>query len=540
MTAPSSWERVKQAGELAGLTVHHLMNEPTAAAYAYCVQHAAKDQQTFLVYDLGGGKLDVAVVKLADESLRILGSSGDPCLGGANFDDCIVDWMMEELRKDDEYQADLTDSRRRLLRTRLKVEAEAGKINLCTNQVPYTFRIPGVDKVRGRPVPFQQTLTPEIFRQLIEHLIDHSMHHLDEALTTGENDADDLAAVLLVGGSTYVPRVRERVQQRFANVPLWGRDRGINPVEAVVLGASIRAAELNPDVDRAPFAKIIDTTAHTLSIAVFESENNREILDPLILKNTPIPCEASREFHTMPRAERFSIRLYRGEGRDIDPRRVTMIGEFEIPVQPRRESVPIRLMFKVEEDGIVRVRALDLVEGRQVEVRLRYDEGAVEEPRSQRELERVEPERPAPVEKPSVPPSVKRAFISYSTIDSQAAQTVCATLENHGLKCWIAPRDIMPGMSYGGAICTAIEECRLLILVLSSASNASEQVLREVEIAASERRPILPLRIEDVTLSKSLRYFIGTQHWLNAMTPPLESHLDALVSAVKQHMAAPG
>lgn len=124
-------------------------------------------------------------------------------------------------------------------------------------------------------------------------------------------------------------------------------------------------------------------------------------------------------------------------------------------------------------------------------------------------------------------------FISYSSHNKLTADAVCATLESHGVRCWIAPRDIMPGIDWSDAIIDAITDCRVFLLILSAASNQSEQVKREVQNAVGEAKPILPLRIEEVDLSKHMRYFIGTPHWMDAMTPPMEVHLQRMAHTVR-------
>ena len=129
-------------------------------------------------------------------------------------------------------------------------------------------------------------------------------------------------------------------------------------------------------------------------------------------------------------------------------------------------------------------------------------------------------------------------FISYSTLDKPISDAVCAALEKHGIRCWVAPRDIMPGADWSDAIIDAIADCRVCLLILSTASNQSDQVKREVQNAVSEAKPILPFRIEDVALSKHMRYFIGTPHWLDALTPPMERHLQRMVETVAGLIAA--
>ncbi len=129
-------------------------------------------------------------------------------------------------------------------------------------------------------------------------------------------------------------------------------------------------------------------------------------------------------------------------------------------------------------------------------------------------------------------------FISYSTLDKPISDAACAALEKHGIRCWVAPRDITPGADWSDAIIDAIADCRVCLLILSTASNQSDQVKREVQNAVSEAKPILPFRIEDVALSKHMRYFIGTPHWLDALTPPMERHLQKMVETVAGLIAA--
>lgn len=129
-------------------------------------------------------------------------------------------------------------------------------------------------------------------------------------------------------------------------------------------------------------------------------------------------------------------------------------------------------------------------------------------------------------------------FISYSTLDKPISDAACAALEKHGIRCWVAPRDITPGADWSDAIIDAIADCRVCLLILSTASNQSDQVKREVQNAVSEAKPILPFRIEDVALSKHMRYFIGTPHWLDALTPPMERHLQKMVETVSGLIAA--
>ena len=190
--------------------------------------------------------------------LEVLGTGGDPNLGGGDFDDRIVGWMLKQLKnKHPGYAATLTDDKLASLRTRLKSFAEEGKIKLCDSQdaePKYTFQIPSLDIFEGNPINFTETLTMPEFEELISDLLENSLKWLDVAMdvpkTKHNYTEDNLTAVLLVGGSTRVPLVRRILAERFPKTQIRGRECGINPDEIVALGAAIVAAEENPEGDR--------------------------------------------------------------------------------------------------------------------------------------------------------------------------------------------------------------------------------------------------------------------------------------------------
>jgi len=389
----------KVAGQLAGLNVLRIINEPTAAAYAYGIAAENKDiENLFLVYDLGGGTFDVTVVSMISGNLEVIGTGGDPELGGGNFDDRIVDWMMEHLEKVDGYAATLTDDKRTALRLRLKYYAEEAKIKLCgpPETTEYKFQLPAIDKMDGRPVSFQETLTMETFESLIRDLIVNSMKWIDESMRIPKEEhhytEENLTEILLVGGSTRVPMIRRALQDRFPNTPVRGIESGIHPDEIVAMGAGILASEIDPDNDEVSENKIVDVTGHTLSVAIFDSNQNKEYLHPLVPKETPIPTSAS---HTFASSGNFTpqakVRIYQGEGREINPENVTMVGEFLIDIDPIQEATPLEIGLDLDENTILLAHATNQLTGQQVKCELNWEDtmpfSAEEIKRRQKELE---------------------------------------------------------------------------------------------------------------------------------------------------------
>ena len=375
----------EEAGELAGLKVLHVLNEPTAAAYAYGVRQGNDDsEKLFVVYDLGGGTFDVTIIKMMAGSLEVIGTGGDPELGGGNFDDCIVEWMLGHLRKTvPGYQATLTPDKEAALKMRLKSYAEDGKKKLCDTGAPYTFQISQVDIYQSKPVPFTETLTMEKFDELILDLVkERSLKWVEEALKVPKSEKhnyteENLTAILLVGGSTRVPLVRRILQERFPTTEIRGQETGINPDEIVALGASILAADKDPESDRVAETSMVDVTGHTLNVAVFDTSLNREILHPIIPKETSTPCAGAHEFASLGRGQpSCQVKVYQGEGREIDPQKVTLIGEFVIRIAPIMESTPLEIGLALDDKGILTAHATDRTSGQRVDCQLKYEGSA--------------------------------------------------------------------------------------------------------------------------------------------------------------------
>ncbi len=389
----------QQAGEIAGLNVLKIINEPTAAAYAYGVRQQQSDEESlYVVYDLGGGTFDVTVIRMSAGAIEVIGTGGDPELGGGNFDDFIVDWMLQKLSASSPaFTASLSDERRKELKMRLKDYAEKAKIALCNSSArdPYTFQSPQIGNFEGRPVPFQETLTMDEFEAMIRPKLEDSLKWVDEALKVPKKEHNyteaHLTAVLLVGGSTRVPLVRKIVEQRFPNTPVWGQERGINPDEIVALGASIVAAECNPVGGVVATTLLLDVTGHTLSVAVHDREKDRLVLSPIIPKETTLPCQGAHMFQSRGQGQAVCcVQVYQGEGVEITPESLK-IGEFDIEINPIEAPTPLEIGLALDENGILVAHAIDKLTGHRVNCKLNYKD-STKIPKEELERKRKESE----------------------------------------------------------------------------------------------------------------------------------------------------
>jgi molecular chaperone DnaK len=389
----------KEAGQIAGLNVLNIINEPTAAAYAYGVAQQANDNENlFLVYDLGGGTFDVTVISMISGQLEVIGTGGDPNLGGGDFDDRIVDWMLGKIKKNiPEYLDSLDEVKLKILKIRLKSYAEEGKIALCGPPLTqYEFKLAAIDRFQGKPVPFNEVLTMEVFESIITDLVENSLKWIDVAMQVPKSEKynyteENITEVLLVGGSTRVPMVRKRLAERFPNKPLRGTENGINPDEIVAMGAGILASELDPDTDEVTVNSLVDVTGHTLSVETM-GPDNKAYLSPIIPKETPIPTEAAHQFQSMGQGTaQVRIKVYQGEDKDPNSKEVTMIGEYLMDIDPIQEPTPLLIGLNIDKNGILVAFARNLINGNQIKCQINYSDSAKMSPeelkRKQDELE---------------------------------------------------------------------------------------------------------------------------------------------------------
>ncbi|TKA59143.1 Chaperone protein dnaK [Mycoplasmopsis bovis 8790] len=336
-------EATKIAGKIAGLEVLRIINEPTAAALAFGLDKVKKEQK-ILVFDLGGGTFDVSILELAEGTFEVLSTSGDNRLGGDDWDNEIVKWLIDLIKKD--YKTDVTNNK--MAMARLKAAAEKAKIDLSSSQQA-TIMLPFLVMQQGsEPISVEATLRRSQFEEMTSHLVERCRKPIETALTDAKIKISDLDDVILVGGSTRIPAVQQLVEtilNRKAN-------RSVNPDEVVAMGAAIQGAVLAGEIDD---VLLVDVTPLTLGI-----ETAGGIATPLIPRNTRIPITKSEVFTTFEdNQSEVTIRIVQGERPLASENK--LLGQFNlggIRIAPR--GVPqIEVSFKIDANGITTVLAKD-------------------------------------------------------------------------------------------------------------------------------------------------------------------------------------
>ena len=358
----SQRQATKDAGRIAGLDVKRIVNEPTAASLAYGLEKSGGTKKV-AVFDLGGGTFDISIMEIGEGVFEVMSTNGDTHLGGDDFDQKVIDWMVEEFRKDQ--GIDL--SKDQMAVQRLKEAAERAKCELSTTQST-SISLPFVTADQSGPKHLNLTLSRSRFEQLVDDLVERTRKPCQGALSDAKLDPSDIDDVILVGGQTRSPIVQRMVKEIFGRDP----HKGVNPDEVVAIGAAIQAGVLSGDVKD---VLLLDVTPLTLGI-----ETLGGVFTPLIERNTTIPAKKSQIFSTAADNQTsVEVHVLQGERKMASGNRT--LGRFILDgIPPAPRGVPqIEVTFDIDANGIVHVSAKDKATGKENKIRIEASSGLSEE-----------------------------------------------------------------------------------------------------------------------------------------------------------------
>ena len=360
----SQRQATKEAGEIAGLNVKRIINEPTAAALAYGLDKSDKDMN-IAVFDSGCGTFDISILNFGGGVFEVLSTNGNTHLGGDDFDQVIIDWLVDEFKKDE--GIDLKNDP--MAMQRLKDAAEKAKIELSSSMTT-EINLPYISAVDGVPKHLVKNLTRAKFEQLSHNLIEKHVEPCKKALADAKLDVKDIDEVILVGGTTRIPAIQNKVKEIFGKEP----SKGVNPDEAVAMGAAIQGAVLNKEKGVGDIV-LLDVTPLTLGI-----ETMGGVMTKLIDANTTIPCTKSQIFSTAS-DNQTSVSVHVLQGERPMAKDNKSIGLFNLDgIIPAKRGVPqIEITFSIDVNGILNVSAKDKATNKEQSIRIEASNGLSED-----------------------------------------------------------------------------------------------------------------------------------------------------------------
>lgn len=377
----SQRKATKIAGELAGLKVERIINEPTAAAIAFGIENMDKEQN-ILVYDLGGGTFDVSVVELISGIVEVKASAGNNHLGGMDFDNLLVNWVVDKFKK--EHGIDLFGfgSEDEILQRKARLKGEAENVKKAlSNQGSAYFNLPFLAIHNNAPISINDEISRSQFERLLSELAVSTIDQVDKALNDAKLSIYDIHEILLVGGSTRIPFIQSLVEKKFGKVPR----KDINPDEAVALGAAIQAGIKSGQIDSSKGLMVIDVCPYSLGTDVARNVGGHLVtgfFDPIIHENTTIPFSDSKTYVTIyDQQDEVYIGVYQGDGNDQYVREELKISDkdlviTDIPKGPAgSEKIEIRFTYDI--NGTLQVEATVLSTGKKVKELIPYQMGVM-------------------------------------------------------------------------------------------------------------------------------------------------------------------